>query len=43
MERQFDDTGVSSAETSRLLDRIEELRKRVERSQQPPVPEIPVP
>lgn len=36
LERQFDDTGVSSAETSRLVERIEELRKRMERSHTPP-------
>lgn len=36
LERQFDDTDMSSVETSRLLEKLESLRKRMERSQTTP-------
>jgi hypothetical protein len=32
LDRQFDDTDMSSVETSRLLEKLEALRKRMERS-----------
>jgi hypothetical protein len=36
LERQFDDTDMSSIETSRLLEKLEALRKRMERGQSTP-------